>query len=153
MPVIVTAFTFSKNKSSCNGKTDLRIRFSTLWTMINCLVSTIIIALVSHWISSFLCNRGRGKCDDALIIWSAIFTPIMLLQIIGVICTLSFIWFDRISCCCCACWTRGQKEVVVYDPDHPEASLVLRDGEIIERNEQEKETQHAETDMRVDMMS
>ena len=75
-----------------------------------------------------------------------IFTPIMVLQIIGVICTLSFVWFDRVSCCCCACWRRGQEEVVVYDPDNPEASLVLRDGEIIERNEQEEETQH-ETDM------
>ena len=53
-------------------------------------------------------------------------------HIIGVICTVLLLLFDRICCCCCCCdcW-RGQQEVVVYDPDHPEASLVWRDGEVI----------------------
>ena len=95
--------------------------------------------MVSYWIT----NRDWINSE---IFYLIIFTPIMVLHIIGVICTLSFVWFDRISCCCCACW-RGQEEVVVYDPDHPEASLVLKDGEIIDRNEQEEETQHVETDM------
>ena len=137
----VTTFTFSKHKSSCNGKTDLRIRFSTPWTIVNCLLSTIIIALVS---SSTINEALRGP--DEVTFYLIIFTPSMVLHIIGVICTLSFIWFDLVSCCCCACW-RGQEQVVVYDPDHPETSLVLRDGEIVERNDQREETQHAETDM------
>ena len=140
---IVTTFTFSKNESSCNGKTDLRIRFSNQWTIVNCLLSTIIIALVSYWLT----NEQRLGGPDDVLEFLIIFTPIMVLQIIGVICTLSFVWFDRVSCCCCACWRRGQEEVVVYDPDNPEASLVLRDGEIIERNEQGELTQHTETDM------
>ena len=97
------------------------------------------MALVSYWITNWP-NDGRN------INWVIIFTPIMVLHIIGVICTLSFVWFERVSCCCCACW-RGQQEVVVYDPDNPEASLVWRDGEVIQRNEQEEEIQHAETDM------
>ena len=63
---------------------------------------------------------------------------------LGVICTLSFIWFDNICCCCCDC-CRGQEEVVVYDPDHPEASLVWRDGEVMEKKEEELE--NAETEM------
>ena len=73
-----------------------------------------------------------------------IFTPPMVCHILGVICTLSFIWFDHICCCCCDC-CRGQQEVVVYDPDHPEASLVWRDGEVIEKKEEE--TENAETEM------
>ena len=95
--------------------------------------------------SYVIANGMFGGDPDVLFGYLLVFTPIMMLQIIGVICTLSFIWFDRVSCCCCACW-RGQEEVVVYDPDNPEASLVLRDGEIIERNDEE-ETQHRETDM------
>ena len=120
--------------------------------MINCLLSTIIMAIVSYWITTFALQHWLFYSEE-LKCYLAIFTLLMVLHIIGVICTLSFVWFDRVSCCCCACWRGGHKELVVYDPDHPEASLVLRDGEIIERNEQEKETQHAETDMRVDMMS
>ena len=85
---------------------------------------------------------------------------------IGVFFTILFLMFD-ISCCCCACW-RGQQEVVVYDPDHPEASLVWRDGEVVDlektsndvveinpkqdnngevMDKQEEETKNPETEM------
>ena len=68
----------------------------------------------------------------------------MVLHILGVICTLSFIWFDHICCCCCDCW-RGQQEVVVYDPDNHKASLVWRDGEVMEKKEEK--TENKETKM------
>ena len=127
----VTTFTFSKNKSSCEGETDLRVRFSTPWTLVNCFVSTIIVAIVSALVTNFIVENGSGVGSSAFYSWLLFFTPSVVLHILGVICTVSFIWFDHISCCCCDCW-RGQQEVVVYDPDHPEASLVWRDGEVVD---------------------
>ena len=140
----VTNFTFSKNKSSCCEESDLRIRFSKLWTSINCLVSTLVMAFVVayyaiygnhsdkshilHLTSGLTYVYGPGpKNVKSLLTIMAIVVP----HIIAVIFTVLFLLFDHISCCCCACW-RGQQEVVVYDPDHPEASLVWRDGEVMD---------------------
>ena len=97
--------------------------------------------MVSYLVKSFTVHLGSSAEES----WFY-FTPSIVLHILGVICTLSFIWFDRVSCCCCACWRGQQQEVVVYDPDHPEASLVWRDGEVIDMSKQEEETGNAYTD-------
>ena len=130
------------------------------------------MALVSVLVTNFAVENGPGvgsSSSNAFYIWLLFFTPSVVLHILGVICTVSFIWFDHIFCCCCACW-RGHQEVVVYDPDHPEASLVWRDGEVVDiglektsndvveinpkqdndgevMDKQEEETKNAETEM------
>ena len=103
--------------SSCCGESNLRISFSKLWTSINCFVSTIVMASPINIVV-------KASDESPYVIG-------IILHIIGVICTVLFLLFDHISCCCCDCW-RGQQEVVVYDPDHPEASLVWRDGEVVD---------------------
>ena len=130
--------------SSCSGDFDLKIRFSKLWTSINCLVSTVVMAFVlayyaiygnhsekSHVLrlTSVLKYVDSQNPDNT----KSLVTIMMIVvpYIIGMICTVLFLLFDHIYCCCCACW-RGQEEVVVYDPDHPEASLVWRDGEVMD---------------------
>ena len=117
---------------------DLRVRFSIPWTLVNCLESSIIMAIVSYLVT---CVAELHSAPDSPV-WFFYFTPPMVLHLLGVICTLLFIWFDHIFCCC-DCW-RGQQEVVVYDPDHPEACLVWKDGEIIDKQDEE-ETEKEET--------
>ena len=141
----VATFTFSKNQNSCEGESDLRVRFSTPWTLVNCLVSTIIVAIVGYLVTDFGIVFIIGSNPDGNpLLWLTLFAPPMVLHILGVICTFLFIWFDHICCCCCDC-CRGQQEVVVYDPDKPVASLVWRDGEVIDK--QEEESENVETKM------
>ena len=99
--------------------------------------------MVSYLVTSFVVNAEEGvnaPAEESMWLWLGVFTPSIVLHILGVICTLSFIWFDRVSCCCCACWRGQQQEVVVYDTDNPEASLVWRDGEVINMSKEEEET-------------
>ena len=42
--------------------------------------------------------------------------------------TLLFLYFEKISCCSC-CGSAGRL-VRVFDPEHPEKSLVLKEGRV-----------------------
>ena len=77
-------------------------------------------------------------------IFSIIFFPPVVGQIIGVILIALFAFFDQICCYCCECW-RGEEEIVVYDPDNPSANLVIRNGEV-EDMDQRDETAETEDD-------
>ena len=44
--------------------------------------------------------------------------------------TLLFLYLEKISCCSC-CWSAGRL-VRVFDPEHPEKSLVLKEGRVVE---------------------
>ena len=128
----MTTFTFSKINSSCCGETDQRIKFSTTWTMVNCFVSTTVVAVVSSFITI---REVQGNAGHDY--WSLIFIPIIMGQMLGVACTAAFVWFDFICCCCCACWRGGSEaELMVYDPDNPEDCLVWRDGEVVNMDKQ-----------------
>ena len=44
--------------------------------------------------------------------------------------TTLFIFWDSLMCCCCTCWL-GAAEWRVYDPENPQASLVWREGKVV----------------------
>ena len=44
--------------------------------------------------------------------------------------TLLFVYLEKISCCSC-CWSAGRL-VRVFDPEHPEKSLILKEGRVVE---------------------
>ena len=60
--------------------------------------------------------------------------PPVVGQIIGVIFTTQFLFFDQIFCFCCACW-RGEEETVVYCPDNPAAKLFIKHGEVVDMDQ------------------
>ena len=67
-----------------------------------------------------------------------VLNTVPVFHILGVICTLLFVYFDNVFTCCCDCW-RGEQEIVLYDPDNREANLVWKDGQVIDMEQMEKE--------------
>ena len=67
-----------------------------------------------------------------------VLNTVLVFHILGVICTMLFVYFDNVFTCCCDCW-RGEQEIVVYDPDNREANLVLRDGQVIDMEQTQEE--------------
>ena len=52
------------------------------------------------------------------------------LYILGAGLTALILWYDSLCCqWCCTCCL-GEAELVVFDPSHPEAYLVLQDGQV-----------------------
>ena len=54
-------------------------------------------------------------------------------HLLGIVFSLMVIFYDNICCCCCGCCL-GAEERMVYDPDHPEAELLWRDGQVLSEN-------------------
>ena len=55
---------------------------------------------------------------------------VFLLGIFPALFTLLFVYLEKISCCSC-CGSAGRL-VRVFDPEHPEKSLVLTEGRVVE---------------------
>ena len=55
---------------------------------------------------------------------------IFLLVLLPTPFTLLFLYLEKISCCSC-CGSAGRL-VRVFDPEHPEKSLILKEGKVVE---------------------
>ena len=56
--------------------------------------------------------------------------------------TLLFLSLEKISCCSC-CWSAGRL-LRVFDPEHPEKSLVQKEGRVVEVTDLDVEVEEKE---------
>ena len=98
-----TFFSYTKNKF-CGDK---RISFSPKLSMVNMLLNAVVQWFCLEFLFIFLC-----------FLLPAVFT-------------LLFVHLEEISTCCSCCWSAGRL-VRVFDPEHPEKSLVLKEGRVVE---------------------
>ena len=73
-------------------------------------------------IANIFFGIGNGRISDLLIFLPFIFFSLLF--------TLLFLYLEKISCCSC-CWSAGRL-VRVFDPEHPEKSLILKEGRVVE---------------------
>ena len=109
-----TCLSYSKQKI-CG---DRRIAFSPKMSIANMLLT----ALVLPGIFIILRTNRDG--------FQVVFLLYFLLFIFPALYTLLFVYLEKISCCSC-CWSAGRL-LRVFDPEHPEKSLVLKEGRVVE---------------------
>lgn len=110
-----TYFSFSKLQTG-----DRRISISPVLTLMNIL---LINGVVEHGIF-FLAIHLSGESFN-LHYWS-FFT----LYLVSIALTLLFLKIEEISCCF---WCGSPGRLVrVFDPDHPEKSLIIKQGRVVE---------------------
>ena len=110
----MTFFSYSKTKHHPCPQ-DCGFSFSPLFSIINIIISTIcfIGVLARHYL--------RFLSTDLFIC--------LVPYLLGIVFSLLVIFYEKMFGCCCG-WCLGAEERMVYDPDHPEAELVWRDGQV-----------------------
>ena len=112
--VLLPTFTyFAYNRNKICG--DRRISFSPKLSWVNMLLNIVVLP----GIVNFLVTIRYGF--DAFLMFISFFPALF---------TLLFLYLEKISCCSC-CWSAGRL-VRVFDPEHPEKSLVLKEGRVVE---------------------
>ena len=126
---IFTFFTFSKPHNFCRkDPSDNRVRFSVRYTKINMAISLCSFILFCSVLDLTLLSDSDVDHDLYYCLFSIHFAVSMILTII-------FIYFDYIFCCCCRCFLSSKHQIVVHDPNKPDRTFHLVNGEIIEVHE------------------
>ena len=104
----------------------MKIRLSRRYTFINFGVTTLASVYVYYRtvLNGQINSEGFVLTDFSF-------------QIIASLLTLIFLFYDHLFCCFCACCL-GAGEWRVLDPENHEAILVWRNGEIIDKDEEEE---------------
>jgi len=112
-----TLFGFKKIKfsSCCSGEQDKRIMISSSFSVLN---SVITLAPI---IAFFMVDVNPY-----------IEFSMLLFYIISIFLTFGALYFEKIFCCCCACWNSGARHIGVFDVDHPDQEFVFEDGKVKE---------------------
>ena len=97
---------------------DCRVSFSPLFSIINMIISSIGLASVMAYVQS------ANDVPDVEV--NLLFLTFLVL---GSVFSLMVIFYDNIFCRCCGCCLEAE-ERMVYDPNHPEAELLWRDGQV-----------------------
>ena len=98
---------------------DRRISFSPKLSMVNMLLNGVVlpgIFIILETVREFEVWWNRAT--------------LLGLLFLALLFTLLFLYLEKISCCSC-CWSAGRL-VRVFDPEHPEKSLVLKEGRVVE---------------------
>ena len=103
-----------------------------LFTEIN-IINYAIVAIV------IFIQPNLGIIVVTLIVFNSLFfgkgnvIPLYILPYLAAVAlTLATIYFDKLSSCCCQCWTSAGEYVGVFDPEHPDKEFKLGDGEVVE---------------------
>lgn len=141
---------------------DKRIRFSKFRTFGNFLLSslqTVGLGLLryGHKIhkhpNSIIEVEKVEVIDDVLyeifhihikgLSYKGILIVIVSLHCVTALFTTIFILYDSLFCWCCSCCL-GAGGSAVFDPDHPEANLVWRNGKVIDLDKDDNNKLEAE---------
>ena len=115
--VLLPTFTYFSNaqKIFCG---DRRISFSPKLSWVNMLLNAVALPGIFF----ILGNIRRGFDVEDIYIFLLVLLPTPF--------TLLFLYLEKISCCSC-CGLAGRL-VRVFDPEHPEKSLILKEGKVVE---------------------
>ena len=97
---------------------DRRISFSPKLSWVNMLLNAVVLPGIFFIF------------DTIRLFFDASFTLFFFLLFPSLLFTLLFLYLEKISCCSC-CGSAGRL-VRVFDPEHPEKSLVLKEGRVVE---------------------
>ena len=67
--------------------------------------------------------------------YNIFYNSISYLFTASIILTMTFIYFDHLFCFCCQCFLSSKHQIVVHDPNNPDRTFHLVNGEIIEVHE------------------
>ena len=127
-----TFFTFSKPRNFCRkDPSDNRVMFSVKYTKINMAISIASYTLFCYVMRFIL----QDKSDIFENYYSFSFWGIFFLFALSIILTITFLYFDYLFCCCCQCFLSSKNQTVVYNPNQPDKTFHLVNGEIIEISE------------------
>ena len=108
---IFTFFTFSKMSVCCGEKQDVRLKLSTLYSVINLVMKTLI------WIPLAVIYF-RSSTSSLILLLSIPF------YFVGALLTFIYLYSGG-----------GQQLIHVYDPDLPDQEFVFRNGKVIRKDE------------------
>ena len=127
-----TFFTFSKPRNFCRkDPSDNRVMFSVKYTKINMAISIASYTLFCYVMRFIL----QDKSDIFENYYSFSFWGIFFLFALSIILTITFLYFDYLFCCCCQCFLSSKNQTVVCNPNQPDKTFHLVNGEIIEISE------------------
>ena len=121
LSISFTFFAYNTNKI-CG---DRRISFSPKLSWVNMLLNAVVLPGIFFIF------------DTIRLFFDASFTLFFFLLFPSLLFTLLFLYLEKISCCSC-CWSAGRL-LRVFDPEHPEKSLILKEGKVVEVTEKEEE--------------
>ena len=131
------------------GQKDVRIKFSPIWTLVNFLVSSFQVLVIKYLLGVHLLdnpNHGEnfdpqpdGSLKTVMVLHQHIeqvFLAVVCLHIISAMLTTVLIFFDSLFCWCSPGFL-GEGMWTVFDPEHPESNLALRDGNVVDLDKED----------------
>ena len=129
---LFTFFTFSKPHNFCRkDPSDNRVMFSVKYTKINMAMSIASYLLFCYVMRFTMLTKSEVFQD----FYSIFYNSISYLFTASIILTMTFVYFDHLFCCCCQCFLSSKHQIVVHDPNNPDRTFHLVNGEIIEVRE------------------
>ena len=133
------------------GQKDVRIKFSPIWTLVNFLVSSSQVLVIKYLLGVHLLdkpNHGKefdpqpdGSLKTVLVLHQHIeevFLAVVCLHVLSALLTTILIFFDSLFCWCSPGFL-GEGEWTVFDPEHPESNLALREGNVVDLDKEDGE--------------
>ena len=134
------------------GQKDVRIKFSPIWTLVNFLVSSSQVLVIKYLLGVHLIddpNHGGdfylpqpdGSLKTVKVLHKHIeevFLAVVCLHVLSAMLTTILIFFDSLFCWCSPSFL-GEGEWTVFDPEHPESNLALRDGNVVDLDKEDGE--------------
>ena len=94
-------------------------------------VSSVVIINTTLFVLFKFDLTDTSDCDF-IVYFRPIFIIIGCLTLLGIFFTLIFLYMDKLCCCCCSCFLSAPGQLSVFDPDHPEKTLVIKGEEVID---------------------
>ena len=142
------------------GQKDVRIKFSPIWTLVNFLVSSSQVLVIKyllgvHLIDDPIHREDRDEDGDGTSSTTSrpevgtvvrilhehieqVFLAVVCLHVLSALLTTILIFFDSVFCWCSPGFL-GEGEWTVFDPEHPESNLALRDGNVVDLDKDDGE--------------
>ena len=134
------------------GQKDVRIKFSPIWTLVNFLVSSSQVLVIKYLLGvhlkvdpnhggDFYLPQPDGSLKTVKVLHKHIeevFLAVVCLHVLSAMLTTILIFFDSLFCWCSPSFL-GEGEWTVFDPEHPESNLALRDGNVVDLDKEDGE--------------
>ena len=91
-------------------------------------VSSVEIMITILFLFFNLDSRGPHFRD----ILRPSYITIGFLTVLGIFCTISFFYLDKLCSYCYSCFLSAPGQLAVFDPDHPEKNSLIKNGDVEE---------------------
>ena len=142
------------------GQKDVRIKFSPIWTLVNFLVSSSQVLVIKYLLGVHLvddpihrsANQEDGDGESSTTSRpevgtvvrllhehiDQVFLAVVCLHVLSALLTTILIFFDYLFYWCSPGFL-GEGQWTVFDPEHPESNLALREGNVVDLDKEDGE--------------